>query len=504
MSLPAHAQQAAPTPAAGALGLRDSEGGLSAVASPLAANLADQDQTGAEDQPPKPKPSKKPPPPTRLVKRVRPVSMELEPYAKALRAGLPGGPPKLDPAPARPPPTVAAVPSIPAKQRPHAEEKPFDPTGIELGDLKLLPSIEEDLGYASNPSLLPGQNKASLYESTQGGLSFQSDWSRNDLHGSLTGGYADYFDAHEADSPNAAAVLGGRIDASRDLSFDGEGRFNLLTQTPGSVTLPTGIALAAKGRPLVETFDASLGGAQKFGDLTLSLHGTLDRTDYQDAMLAAGSTEKLSSDDYNDWGLKARAAYQISPVISPFLEGVFDTRVYDQTVDFTGFERNSTGALGRVGATVALSGQLTGEASVGYGERHYRDPRLPVLRAPLIDASLIWSATPLTTVTLKTSTSLADTTNAGDSGAVSRSYTIDVSHQLLRNLTLGANVGFATDVYAGAPLRDSTLSYGGHADYNITRDIVLRASATHSTYASSAPGSNYVSNVFLLGLRLQR
>ena len=53
-------------------------------------------------------------------------------------------------------------------------------------------------------------------------------------------------------------------------------------------------------------------------------------------------------------------------------------------------------------------------------------------------------------------------------------------------------------------MHDSTLSYGGHADYNITRDIVLRASATHSSYASSAPGSNYVSNVFLLGLRLQR
>jgi hypothetical protein len=500
MSLPAHAQDAA-APQPGALGLRDSEGGVSVVTPPLAVNLSDQVQTDPEE-PRKPAPPKKPAP-TRLIKRVRPASLVLEPYPKAQRAGAPGGPPALDPARA-PPPTIAAVPTILPKHRPRVEDKPFDPVGIELGDLRLLPTIEEDVGYASNPSQLPGKTKASLYESTQGGLAFQSDWARNDFQGAFTGGYADYFTAHQADSPNASALVGGRLDASRDLAFDGEGRFNLATQTPGSVTLPTGIALQSTARPLVETFGAALGATQKFGDLALSLHGTLDSTVYQNATLADGSTEDLSSDNNNDWGLRARVAYQISPIIAPFVEGVVDTRRYDQPVDFTGFARSSNGVLGRAGATLALSGQLTGVASLGYGVRQYQDPRLPNLQAPLIDAALIWTATPLTTVTLKTTTTLADTNNAGASGAVSRSYTIDVSHQLLRNLTLGANAGYATDVYAGAPLRDSTTTFGAHADYNITRDIILRASANHSQYASNAPGSNYVANVFMLGLKLQR
>jgi hypothetical protein len=183
---------------------------------------------------------------------------------------------------------------------------------------------------------------------------------------------------------------------------------------------------------------------------------------------------------------------------------VFDTRRYDSAVDYSGYARTSSGALGRVGATLALTGQLTGEASVGYGERQYQDARLPDLRAPLIDASLIWSPTPLTTVTLKTATNLLDTTNAGDSGAVSRSYTIDVSHALRRNLTLGATAGYLTNVYAGDPLHDSTINWGVHADYDVTRDIVLRASATHVQYSSSAFDSSYTANVFMLGLRLQR
>ena len=202
--------------------------------------------------------------------------------------------------------------------------------------------------------------------------------------------------------------------------------------------------------------------------------------------------------------MRARAEYRISPVVTPFVETVIDARRYDDAVDFNGYARSSDGALGRAGATLALTGQLTGDASFGYGERQYQDARLPDLRAPLIDASLVWSATPLTTVTLKTSTNLNDTTNPGDSGAVTRSYTIDLSHAMLRNLTLGASAGYTTDVYAGAPLHDSTTSFGLRFDYNLSRDLVLRASASRAQYVSSLPGSTYVNNIFMLGLRLQR
>lgn len=427
----------------------------------------------------------------------------LRPKPDAQRAGLPGGPPAAE---AAPPPLqpVAEGSPIPARRKPAVDDKPFDPVGVEFGDLRLLPFIEEDAGYASNPALLPSPVKGSAYESTQAGLSLQSEWARNELRGSLTGGYADYFTAPQADAPNASGAVDGRLDVTRDLAVDAEGRFSVVAQTPGAVTLPSGEALSERQRPLFETFGTTLGATQKFGDLALSLHGTFDRTNYQNAELADGGIENLDTDDFDAWGLHARAAYQISPIVTPFVEAVFDTRRYDSAVDYSGYARTSSGALGRVGATLALTGQLTGEASLGYGERQYQDARLPDLRAPLIDASLIWSATPLTTVTLKTATNLVDTTNAGDSGAVSRSYTIDVSHALRRNLTLGATAGYLTDVYAGDPLHDSTINWGVHADYDVTRDIVLRASATHVQFSSSALNSSYIANVFMLGLRLQR
>jgi hypothetical protein len=212
----------------------------------------------------------------------------------------------------------------------------------------------------------------------------------------------------------------------------------------------------------------------------------------------------LSTDDFNDWGLRARASYQISPFISPFVEVGLDVRRYDAGLDFNGYARNSDGVLGRGGATLAFTQQLTGEASLGYGERAYQDPRLPDMRSPLIDASLIWSATPLTTLTAKAQTNLADTITPGASGAVAHAYTIDVAHALTRSFTLGASAGYASDDYVGVALRDSTTTLGLRAEYHLSRDFVLKASATRQQYASSAPNSNYIANVFMLGLRLQR
>ena len=75
---------------------------------------------------------------------------------------------------------------------------------------------------------------------------------------------------------------------------------------------------------------------------------------------------------------------------------------------------------GKAGLRLSLSEMVTGEASLGYGVRDYRDPRLPEVGAPLFDASLIWSPTPLTTVTLKAATQLQDAVVAGASADINR------------------------------------------------------------------------------------
>lgn len=464
----------------------------SAAPGPDNANANANPDANANGQAPKPKPK---PRTDRLP--------ALQPYPKAARIGLPGGPPPLAPGVA-PPPSVAALPTPPLKRKPKPDDNPFDPTGIMLGDLRLTPSVEEDLGYSTNPGLVAGPTRGSFFETTDVGLDLQSQWSRDDLHAVLHGGYTDYFSAPQANAPNVDAKIDGRLDVSRDLAIDAEGRFVLATLTPGSVVLPSGVALGTNQRPLWETYGATLGATQKFGDLSIGLHGLVDRTSYQNATLADGSIDDLASDDLTDWALRGRIAYQISPIVSPFVEGVVDRRLYDAAVDSSGFARTSNGAVVRAGATLALTGKLTGEVSAGYGERHYQDARLPILAAPLFDASLVWSATALTKVTLKATSGLSETTVAGAAGAVSRAYSIEIDHALRRYLTLGLTASLGTDVFVGVPQNDRLVNLALKVDYNITRDIMLRASVSRQQYTTNVPNSNYNADIFMLGVKLQR
>ena len=42
-----------------------------------------------------------------------------------------------------------------------------------------------------------------------------------------------------------------------------------------------------------------------------------------------GAVEDLSSDDFNDPGFRARATYDVSPELRPFVDALIDTRRYD-------------------------------------------------------------------------------------------------------------------------------------------------------------------------------
>ena len=455
---------------------------------------------------PKAKPVKKPRP--RLKTGALPP---LRPYHGAERLGLRGGaadktvdasglPITYDP----PPPAIAATPNgdeRPQRRKIPTDDNPFEPLGLKLGDVTLKPYVEEDVGYASNPLGTESGAKGSWFDTTEAGLSWQSDWNRNDFHGQLKEGYNDYFTAPDASSHYGSGVADARVDATRDLAFDAEGRFNVTPQSLSSFGLTS--SEGTNPYVAVATYGGTVGVANKLGDLTLALHGSYDREAYPDvALFGAGSTA-LSADNYNDYGVKFRASYRLSEALSPWVEFGSDVRLYDGETDALGYQRNSTGYAGKAGLTLDISKLLTGEASFGYGERDYQDPRLERVAAPLVDASLIWSPTALTTVTLKAATALNETVLADASADLNRTFSIDIAHAFTRAVTLGFTGTYAIDQYIGASTRDVTTTLAARVEYHLNRNVVLKASASHQIFSSNQVGSNYVNDVFMLGVKLQ-
>ncbi|WP_237476905.1 outer membrane beta-barrel protein [Lichenibacterium dinghuense] len=410
----------------------------------------------------------------------------------------------------RPGPTVAALPFT-ARIRGRIEDAPYDPVGYEVGSLRLTPYVTQSIGYDSNPNQTQTGLRPSAFERTEGGVSLASTWSRNSFSASFHGGYDAFFSAPEANRPDAVGVADYRFDVDRDTTLDAETRFAIDTQRLGSpeVGVLSAVAANSTSRPLITTFGGSVGGAEGFGRLNVALHGSLDRTAYDNADgtgagVVGSYLQNLASQNFNDAGLRLRTTYEVTPVLQPFVDLFGDERIHDHEIDYTGYRRDSTGFTGQVGSSFELTRLLTGELSAGYGFRDYQDPRLKLIASPVFNGAITYAATPLTTVSFRAATSFDETNVPGSSGTTSRSVTLEVSHALLRNTTITGALSFLNTDYVGVPITENTLAETLKAEYHLSRDLVATATYSHERLNSTLAGSSFGQNIALIGLRLQR
>ncbi|MGL4637051.1 MAG: outer membrane beta-barrel protein [Beijerinckiaceae bacterium] len=378
---------------------------------------------------------------------------------------------------------------------------PYAPLGLRTGSFLVLPTIDQQFGYDSNPErAASGQRKkGSAFSRTEAGFTARSDWSSNEAVAEFKAGYSKYFSAPNADRPDVQARLGYRHDVSKDTALDFELRGRLDTQTPGSTNL-TG---AATGRPLTYQTGASTGITQRFNRLAVSARASVDRSDFADAKLGNGQTLSQKDRNFTQYGLRLRTGYEVTPGIIPFAEVLVDTRQYDTRTDSSGFERNSNGMQLRAGTSFELTRTLTGEVLAGYGLRRFEDQRLRELRGPVVEGSLAWAVSPLTTVRLRGTTEFEETTQAGSSGSVTRRLSAELSHAFLRNLVFNTGASFARADFNGITRRDDTLRANFGFDYSVNRNLVLRANYAHERSTSNVVGNNISSNIWLFGARLQ-
>lgn len=416
----------------------------------------------------------------------------------------PAPPPRELLNPVLPGPTVAAVAFPVRNAPPPAEPDAFAPSGVRLGELRLLPFVEGSTGFQSNPNQVQTGVRSSPEFRIDVGSTFDSDFSSNSLSGFLRAGYSLFPANSNADRPDISGNVVGRLDVTRDTQINSEARLVVVTQTPGSRLLAVPNSAFIVSRPLITAEGATLGAAHRFNRLTLDLRGTFDRTQFGDATQSDGSIFRYSQDNYNDFGVLARASYELTPGIVPFVETGYDARVRDNAVDLSGYLRSSRGVLARAGSSFEFFGHFTGTASAGYADRHYDDPRLPNLRGPTIDGAIVYQFSPLTTVTARASTSLSETTLAGASGAISRLVSLEIAHVFFRHFTLSGIAAYQPNQYQGVAVQEAFTQFTLRGTYSFNREVQLIASASQQNLQSSLLGNGFKDSIFLVGVRLQR
>ena len=437
---------------------------------------------------------------TRSITQAPPPDLRLSPVIRAAVVGVPlpaeVAPPNLLPLAGQTTPGAVLGAAL---RRPLAVDDAYAPLGIRLGTFTILPVLQQSVGYDTNPDQITRTRaKGSAALRTDGEINFRSDWSSSELAGELRGGYLDFPDNQGASRPNGAGAVRLRLDANRDTRVDVETRFLIDTQRSGTPDLNATLA----ARPLVTTYGTTVGVTETFNRLDVSLRGLVDRSEFEDATLSNGATLIQSDRNQTQYGLRLRAGYEISPVVAPFVDVLADTRVYDRRIDSAGIRRDSDGITVTGGARIALTRFLTGEISAGLQHRTYVDPTLKDLTAPIVNAALVWLASPLTTVRLNAATGIVETSVVGSSGVLTQAATLEVQHDLLRNLSVTLGTGYLASDYDRVNITERGFSVTARLDYRFNRWLSMRGSYIYQQVTTSTAGSSFRANTWLLGLRV--
>jgi hypothetical protein len=394
-------------------------------------------------------------------------------------------------------PDASAIALRPPVRR-KAEEDPYDQLGIRAGAFILRPAIEISGGHDSNPGRIHDGAGSSFIQNT-GELKLKSDWVRHEVSAQMRGGYIWYQELPNLNKPDFDGKANARIDVTSHTRVNVEGRYSRYVDSPGDPNLPSGIAKP----PVITSAGASAGLTQEFNRLELAFKALADRNEYSDATLNDGTIFSQKDRNYNQYAAQLRASYELLPGVKPFVEGRLDRRVHDLEIDSAGIMRDSEGRTVKAGSTFELSKKLIGEVAIGYLTRNYEDPSLQETRAPLLDASLIYFATALTTATLTAKTGVDESTISGVSGIIRRDAALQIDHSFRRWLIGSLKFAYGRDTYQGDMRQDQRYAASAGLVYKLTRSMQLKGEYRQEWLRSNLSGNDLTAKVGLVGLRWQ-
>jgi hypothetical protein len=417
----------------------------------------------------------------------------------ATRGVVPTNLPAIPRRDAKPMPATLATkpPEPPAAMM---EMDPYEPTGIKAGNFLFKPALEMSTGYDSNPARVPnGRGSPIVVFAPE--LLVRSQFDRHQLNADLRASYTDATSFQAISHPTVDAKVNGRYDVTNTTAINGEARYNLDADDPGTARFANRFVKL----PLVSTVGGTVGVTQDFDRTQVSLKGSLDRVMFQNALLTDGMVVTNQDRNFTQAAGQARVSYTLTPEYKPFVSVSVDRRTHDLPVDIAGFRRDSTGVAVEAGMTFALGDKLTGDAAVGYLVRNYSDPRLPSAGGFIADATLAWQATKETTVQLEAKSQVTEITDPGTSGVFKRDLKAEVDYQFQPWLIGAFKTGYGQDLFPGTtPLRiDNRYFVGLGLLYKVSREFQLKGDVRQEWTRSNTFGNDLTATVLMLGGRVQ-
>jgi len=374
-------------------------------------------------------------------------------------------------------------PNVPITGRPRPD---FDPLGVRAGSFLIYPELGLGIGYDDNILATNDDKTSGFIASVIPVINFESNFSRHQLDVTVGADLGFYLDGDNSDLDYQDVYLsgGGRYDVTRD---DGAnvnflfGRFHSNFEDPNNIPVP-------EDQPYLD-LGGTLSYLQTFNRFNLTPFFTGRRLDYEQSFNEGRNYYRLEP------GL--RAGYFVSPRVNVFLQGSYFDISRDED-NANGTSRDSDGFRVGVGSALDFTGLIFGDFFVGYENESFDAPGIDSQGNFAFDVGLTWNVTTLTSLGLDGGSNIETTTEDASGSEFRQSINLTVDHELLRNVLVGALVGYQRDDFSGERGVENTIRAGVNGTYFINRNFRLEANYLFSTRSADEADDEFDRNrVFL-------
>lgn len=380
----------------------------------------------------------------------------------------------------------------------------YDPLGVRIGGFTLQSQLEEGIGYSSNAAGL-SHSPGSWFLDTAPTLTLNSNWSRDQLGAAVTLDDRRYFDAPSQNYTDWTASIGGGYTIGRHDAILAYSHLSLHED-------PSQLGSVPSSTPVPYQVD-DLRGEYTFEQGRFSFTPRLDVQLYRfgnSTMFGVPQSQTSQNRIVLTGGVETHYALSDQRSLVFVVQGI-DSNYTDVLLGQPTNSSKSFLALG--GIDYQASGVWRYRLLLGVETRTFESSQFRTHTAPIIEGSVIWTPTGLTSVTGLVSRTIEDPASSGTGSYTYTRAGLVVDHEYLRNVLLQGRMGFEAAEYLNGGGTQTNITVGAGVKWLLNRNVRLSLDYSYTGQqgaASSITGTpvfgafqgSFVRNVVLLTLRL--
>jgi len=381
----------------------------------------------------------------------------------------------------------------------------YDAPGVRSGSFLFKPSVTGEGKFDSNIYASDGNEVDDFIAIIKPSLKIDSDWNNNSFSLFADAAIAKYADNGSEDYEDINVGANGRIDITRgtnittDLTYSDGHEDRGSADNIGSAAAPTNFSL----------LKAAVGFKRDEGLVSFALNGDYSKQDFDNAALIGGGTLRNDDRDREIVNGSARLGYHVNDEYEAFVKFTGTKVTYTNKPDAGDARRDSDGYDIVGGTAFKLTGTAEGEVFVGYVKRDYDSANFGDISDFKFGASLLWTPTGLTSARIAVNRDVIETTlssanSAGvvvsASGILSTLYSLDLQHELQRNLLLNAKGSYTKMDFTNTLRTDDLINVGLGVKYLMNRNFSVNATYTFDKRDTTDANQDYNRHSFILGL----